>query len=37
MLDQRFRPRIGAVAAHALAADLARHPGPKHGLLLGAS
>jgi len=34
-LDGRFRARIGAPAAHALAADLARHPGPKHGLLLG--
>ena len=33
--DQRFRNRIGASAAQALAADLARHPGPKHGLLLG--
>ncbi len=34
--DGRFRARIGAVAAQALAADFARHPGPKHGLLLGA-
>ena len=31
----RFRSRLGPVAATALAADLARHPGPKHGLLLG--
>jgi phosphatidylserine decarboxylase len=33
--DQRLRHRIGASAAQALAADLARHPGPKHGLVLG--
>jgi phosphatidylserine decarboxylase len=31
----RFRSRLGPVAATALAADLARHPGPKHGLLIG--
>ena len=33
----RFRSRLGPGAATALAADLARHPGPKHGLLIGAS
>jgi phosphatidylserine decarboxylase len=32
---QLLRPGIGGVAAGALAADLARHPGPKHGLLVG--
>jgi phosphatidylserine decarboxylase len=31
----RFRSRLGSAAATALAADLARHPGPKHGLLIG--
>jgi phosphatidylserine decarboxylase len=34
-IEQRLRTRIGSVAAQALAADFARHPGPKHGLLLG--
>jgi phosphatidylserine decarboxylase len=31
----RFRSSLGPAAATALAADLARHPGPKHGLLIG--
>jgi phosphatidylserine decarboxylase len=31
----QFRSRLGPTAATALAADLARHPGPKHGLLVG--
>jgi hypothetical protein len=31
----RFRSRLGPAAATALAADLDRHPGPKHGLLIG--
>jgi phosphatidylserine decarboxylase len=30
-----FRPRIGEVAAAALVAEFARHPGPKTGLVLG--
>jgi len=30
----RFTSRVGAIAASALASDLARHPGPKHGLLI---
>jgi phosphatidylserine decarboxylase len=30
-----MRTGIGSRAARALAADFARHPGPKHGLLLG--
>jgi phosphatidylserine decarboxylase len=33
--DRLFESRIGPTAASALAADLARHPGPKHGLLVG--
>ncbi len=31
----RLHARSGSAAAQALAADFARHPGPKHGLLLG--
>jgi len=36
-IGDRFSSRLGPIAANALAADLARHPGPKHGLLLGAA
>jgi phosphatidylserine decarboxylase len=35
-IGDRFQSRLGLTAATALAADLARHPGPKHGLLVGA-
>jgi phosphatidylserine decarboxylase len=34
--ERLFRPRIGTVAATALAADFARLPDPRHGLLVGA-
>jgi phosphatidylserine decarboxylase len=34
--DELFATRISPVAAAAIAADFARHPGPKHGLLVGA-
>jgi phosphatidylserine decarboxylase len=33
----RFTAQIGAVAARALTADFERHPGPKLGLIVGAS
>ncbi len=33
--DPILDAHIGTAAAKALAADLARHPGPKHGLLVG--
>jgi phosphatidylserine decarboxylase len=36
-IGDRFQSRLGPTAATALAADLARHPGPKHGLLVGAA
>jgi phosphatidylserine decarboxylase len=32
-----FRPRVSAVAAKALVADFARHPGPKHGIVCDAA
>jgi phosphatidylserine decarboxylase len=32
-----FQSRISAAAAVALVADFARHPGPKHGLVVGAA
>jgi phosphatidylserine decarboxylase len=35
VVERAFEPRIGDVAAAALASDFARHPGPKHGLLIG--
>lgn len=34
-VERLFEPRIGETAAQALAADFARHPGPKHGLIIG--
>jgi phosphatidylserine decarboxylase len=34
--ERLFQPRIGKVAAAALAADFSRHPGPKHGLIMAA-
>lgn len=34
-IGELFRPRIGDVAAKALVAEFARHPGPKTGLVLG--
>ncbi len=33
--EELFRPRVGAVAAGALVAELRRHPGPKHGVVIG--
>lgn len=36
-VDALFAARIGAVAAKALTADFYRHPGPKHGLIIGAA
>lgn len=33
--EELFRPRVGAVAAGALVAELHRHPGPKHGVIIG--
>src|ERR1700738_2445582 len=32
--EQIFRPRVSTVAASALVADFARHPGPKHGIVV---
>jgi phosphatidylserine decarboxylase len=34
--EQLFTTRVSTVAASALAADFARNPGPKHGLVVGA-
>jgi phosphatidylserine decarboxylase len=34
--EELFATRVSAVAAAAIAADFARHPGPKHGLVVGA-
>lgn len=34
--EQFFTTRVSTVAATAIAADLARNPGPKHGLVVGA-
>jgi len=34
--EQLFATRASVVAATAIAADFARHPGPKHGLVVGA-
>jgi phosphatidylserine decarboxylase len=34
-VERLFQPRIGDAAASALASDFARHPGPKHGVLVG--
>ena len=36
-VERLFEPRIGDTAAEALASDFARHPGPKHGLVIGGS
>jgi phosphatidylserine decarboxylase len=33
--EELIRPRVGAVAARALVAELLRHPGPKHGVVIG--
>ncbi len=35
-LSQLFQARISGAAAKALTADFTRHPGPKHGLVVGA-
>jgi phosphatidylserine decarboxylase len=35
-VEQLFATRISTVAAAAIVADFARHPGPKHGLVVGA-
>lgn len=37
LAEHLFSARISPVAAKALVADFARHPGPKHGLVLGAT
>ena len=34
--ERLFQARVSKVAASALAADFTRHPGPKHGLVVGA-
>lgn len=34
--EEIFATRVSPVAAAAIAADFARHPGPKHGLVVGA-
>ena len=34
-VERLFQPRIGDAAAAALVSDFARHPGPKHGVVVG--
>jgi phosphatidylserine decarboxylase len=34
-IERLFQPRLGDGAATALASDFARHPGPKHGVVVG--